>query len=323
MKQIVTCDIGGTHARFAIAKLGGGHPPELSDPIILRTGEYLGFHAAWEEFGSRLDQAIPRDLAIAFAGPVKGEALQLTNSSWLIRPDDLHQQLGLARLTIVNDFGAVAHALPWLDEGDFHHICGPAQPLPETGIVTVIGPGTGLGVALLLRRHGGGDEVIETEGGHIDFAPIDELDDHILAELRKKFGRVSAERLVSGPGLMNIYEQLCAIESRPPALRDEKSLWSQAIEGSDRLAATALDRFCLGFGAIAGDLALAQGAKGVAIGGGIGLRLAAVLQRSGFSDRFIAKGRFSGRMKSMPVKLVTFAHPGLLGAAAAFAKEHY
>jgi glucokinase len=144
----------------------------------------------------------------------------------------------------------------------------------------------------------------------------------MLAHLRKNFRRVSVERLISGRGLMNIYESLAAIEGRPLAIGDDKALWAAALSGRDSLAAAALDRFCLCFGAVAGDLALAQGAGAVVIGGGVGLRLADHLPRSGFSSRFIAKGRFERRMADLPVKLITHPQPGLFGAAAAFAHAY-
>jgi glucokinase len=239
----------------------------------------------------------------------------------VIRPALMSERLGVERFTVVNDFGAVAHAVASLDSSAFTHICGPQVPLPEEGMISVIGPGTGLGVAALLR-HSKNYEVIETEGGHVDFAPLDSLEDRILLELRNSFRRVSVERLVSGRGLMNIYEALGIIEARPLQIRDEWELWSAALEGSDSLASAALDRFCLTLGAFAGDVALAQGAKAVVIGGGLGLRLADHLVRSGFRDRFIAKGRFERRMDEMPVKLITYPQPGLFGAAAAFAREH-
>lgn len=322
MRRIAVCDVGGTHARFAIASLQSNRVASLSEPVTLQTSDHPGFQSAWEEFGRRLGEALPRELAIAFAGPVGGDALKLTNSAWMILPDELKGQLGAERLTFVNDFGAVAFAVPWLGEGDFHHLCGPERPLPEQGVITLVGPGTGLGVGLLLRRSDGSHDVIETEGGHMDFAPLDDTEDRILTELRQRFQRVSAERLVSGRGLWNIYQALGAIEDRPLDMPDEKALWSAALDGSDSLAGAALDRLCLSLGAIAGDLALAQGADAVVIAGGVGLRLAERLPRSGFRDRFIAKGRFAGRMDAMPVKLVTHPQPGLLGAAAAFLKQH-
>jgi glucokinase len=321
MRRIATSDVGGTHARFAIAELDGPEVMSVGTPTTLKTSQHASFQTAWEEFARAHNGSLPHELAMAFAGPVGGEVLKLTNNPWVIRPALMSERLGVERFTVVNDFGAVAHAVASLDGSAFTHVCGPDVPLPEEGMISVIGPGTGLGVAALLR-HGTDYEVIETEGGHVDFAPLDSLEDRILVELRNRFRRVSVERLVSGRGLMNIYEALGIIEARPLQIRDEWELWSAALEGSDSLASAALDRFCLTMGAFAGDVALAQGAKAVVIGGGLGLRLANHLVRSGFRDRFIAKGRFERRMDEMPVKLITYPQPGLFGAAAAFAREY-
>ncbi|MDQ4088248.1 MAG: glucokinase [Pseudomonadota bacterium] len=322
MRQIVTTDVGGTHARFAIATLAGGRITELSEPVTLKTSEHASFQTAWEEFGRRTGNELPKELSIAFAGPVTGELLKLTNNPWVIRPALIGEKLGVERFIIVNDFGAVAHAVASMDGAAFRHQCGPERDLPRQGVVTVLGPGTGLGVAILQMHGDGTYQVIETEGGHVDFAPLDSLEDQILHYLRKSFRRVSVERLISGRGLFNIYEALCLIEGRPLAINDEKQLWAAAMAGKDSLAAAALDRFCLTLGAVAGDLALAQGAEAVVIGGGLGLRLADHLPRSGFRDRFIAKGRFERRMDEMPVKLITHPQPGLFGAAAAFARAY-
>ena len=188
-------------------------------------------------------------------------------------------------------------------------------------MISIVGPGTGLGVAALLRKEDH-YEVIETEGGHIDFAPLDNLEDLMLTQLRKSFRRVSVERIASGRGLWNVYEALGAIEGKDLTFHDERELWTAALAGNDSLANAALDRFSLTLGAVAGDLALAQGAVAVVIAGGVGARVADHLPRSGFRDRFIAKGRFERRMDEMPVKLITYPEPGLFGAAAAFAKEH-
>jgi glucokinase len=321
MRRIATSDVGGTHARFAIAELDGSRVMSIGTPTTLKTSQHASFQTAWEEFARAHNGSLPHELAMAFAGPVGGEVLKLTNNPWVIRPALMSERLGVDRFTVVNDFGAVAHAVASLDGSAFTHVCGPDVPLPQEGMISVIGPGTGLGVAALLR-HGKDYEVIETEGGHVDFAPLDSLEDRMLVELRNSFRRVSVERLVSGRGLMNIYEALGIIEARPLQIRDEWELWSAALEGSDSLASAALDRFCLTLGAFAGDVALAQGAKAVVIGGGLGLRIANHLVRSGFRDRFIAKGRFERRMDEMPVKLITYPQPGLFGAAAAFAREH-
>jgi glucokinase len=319
MTEIVAVDIGGTHARFAIAEVENGRVVSLGSICTLKTAAHASLQTAWEDFGRELGRPLPRIAGIAVAGPVQGEVLKLTNNPWVIRPALVPEKLDVDRFTLVNDFGAVAHAVAQLDDSHFRHVCGPETALPRDGVVSIIGPGTGLGVAQLLYRNGG-YYVIETEGGHIDFAPVDTLEDQILAQLRKRYRRVSVERVASGLGLVNVYEALAAIEGRAVVHGDERALWTAALAGQDSLAAAALDRFCLTLGTMSGDIALAQGAKAVVIAGGVGLRVADHLPRSGFRGRFIAKGRFERIMDEMPVKLITHPQPGLYGAAAACAE---
>lgn len=321
MRQIVSADIGGTHARFALVQIADGRVVSLGDPVTLKTADHASFQLAWQEFGHRAGIDLPDELAIAFAGPVGGEVLKLTNNPWVIRPYLMKERLGVERFTIVNDFGAVGYAVATLGDEHFRHLCGPDHPLPNEGVISIIGPGTGLGVAALLKRADGYD-VIETEGGHVDFAPLDALEDKILKQLRRNFRRVSVERVAAGQGLRNLYEALGAIEKRDLTFHDDTDLWPAALDGTDSLASAALDRLCLTLGAVAGDMALAQGASAVVIAGGVGLRLADHLPHSGFRDRFIAKGRFERRMDEMPVRLITYPQPGLYGAAAAFAREY-
>jgi len=321
VRTIAVADVGGTHARFALAEIEGGRVLSLDEPVTLKTAEFASFQTAWEEFGRVKGITLPNEFALSFAGPVGGEVLKLTNNPWVIRPALMSERLGVERYTVVNDFGAVGYAVATLPEEHFRHLCGPDQPLPKQGVISIVGPGTGLGVAALLRKSDH-YEVIETEGGHVDFAPLDSLEDNILVQLRRHFRRVSVERVCAGQGLLNLYEALGAIEGRDLLYHDNKELWAAALAGDDSLATAALDRLCLILGAVAGDLALAQGATGVVIAGGVGLRLADYLPRSGFRDRFIAKGRFERRMDEMPVRLITHPQPGLFGAAAAFAREH-
>ena len=320
-ETIAVADVGGTHARFALAEIADGHVVSLGEPVTLKTAEHASFRTAWEDFGRQVGRPLPKALGMAFAGPVGGDLLKLTNNPWVIRPALMESKLGVERTVIVNDFGAVAHAVGQLGADHFQPICGPGGALPDEGVTTILGPGTGLGVAQLLRT-AAGYRVIETEGGHIDFAPLDGLEDRILAHLRRSFRRVSVERIVCGSGLVNIHQALAAIEEQPIVPEDDKALWAAALAGRDSLAAAALDRFCLCLGAVSGDLALAHGANAVVIAGGLGFRIREHLPRSGFADRFIAKGRFERRMESIPVKLITHPQPGLYGAAAAFAKEH-
>jgi glucokinase len=192
--------------------------------------------------------------------------------------------------------------------------------LPQEGVIGILGPGTGLGVAHVLRTR---DTyyVMETEGGHIDFAPVDAIDDAILTTLRARFLRVSAERMCSGPGLRNIYDHLAMLDGSAIRPMDDRELWAAALDGSDGSAAMALQRFCMSLGSVAGDIVLAQGAHALVIGGGVGARIADVLAGSGFASRFTAKGRMETMLASTPVKLITHPEPGLFGAAAAFARE--
>jgi glucokinase len=319
--QIVAADIGGSHARFALADVEGGQVIRLGEAITLNTIEHASLQTAWETFGNQLDHTLPRAAAIAVACPIVGDMLKLTNNSWIIRPAIIGEQLGVDRVTLVNDFGAVAHAVIRVGHEYLSHLCGPDLPLPEHGVISIIGPGSGLGMALVLRRDGR-DHVIECEGGHIDYAPVDSIEDAILAHLRQRFGRVSVERILSGPGLANIYEVIAAIDGRALRVGNNKELWAAALSGADSLAVAALDRFCLILGNVAGSIALAHGARAVVIAGGLGLRIAPVLSRSGFSGRFTAKGRFERMLSTTPVKIITHPQPGLFGAAAAFAAEH-
>jgi glucokinase len=320
--EIVAADIGGTHARFALARLERGRVQALSEPLILKTAEHESLASAWEVFARHCRRDLPRRAAIAVAAPVTQTVLRLTNNAWSIDPSVLARSLGLDRCRLINDFGAIGHAITQLDVSQMRSLCGPAQPLPARGVISVIGPGTGLGVGQILRSEHG-DEVVECEGGHIGFAPVDEIDEDILALLRRQHERVSAERVISGPGLMSIYRVLVERSGQGMSTRlDERALWQAALSGGDALAQAAIERFCACLGSFAGDAALLQGATAVVVAGGLGLRLADVLPHSGFASRFVAKGRMAPMLERVPVKIILHPEPGLYGAAAVFAKEH-
>ena len=319
--QIVTADIGGTHARFALATIEQGKVTHLGDPVTLKCAEYASLQTAWEAFGQTIGQPLPRAAAIALATPIRGEVLKMTNNPWVIRPALVREKLNVDDFILINDFGAVAHAVQHCGSDHYSHLCGPQGDLPDKGVITVIGPGTGLGVAYVVRS-ADGYRAVETEGGHIDYSPLDSIEDAILTRLRRQHRRVSVERVCSGPGLAAIYETLASIEGRAVVSMEDKALWQLALSGEDSLAAAAFDRFCLSLGAAAGDFALAQGANAVVIAGGLGQRIADRLPQSGFEERFVAKGRFQQLMETIPVKLIDHPQPGLFGAAAAFAQEY-
>jgi glucokinase len=321
MMELVSVDVGGTHARFAIAEVENGRVVSLGEPVTLKTAEHASLQTAWQAFEKKLGRATPKAAAIAVASPITGDVIRLTNNPWVIRPSLIPERLGADTYTIINDFGAIGHAVAQLPHEDFDHLCGPDVPIPAKGVTTVCGPGTGLGVAQVFKVDGR-YHVLPTEGGHVDYAPLDGIEDAILKRLRRTFTRVSTERICAGPGIVAIYETLAEMEGRSVPSRDDKAIWTEALDGTDSIALAALDRFCLALGATAGDLALAHGANGVVIAGGLGLRIKDKLIRSGFDQRFVAKGRFQSMMSGIPVKLITHPQPGLFGAAAAFAQEH-
>lgn len=327
MSEVVVVDIGGTHARFAIASVAERGTITLDEPETLHTADHASFQTAWEAFRERKGGTLPPAVSMAIAGPVGSPGnlnpvIRFTNNPWIIRPALIPEKLGVERFTLVNDFAAVAHAVARADDSQFLHLAGPDEPLGRDGTISVIGPGTGLGVAHLWRS-GAQYRVQATEGGHIDFAPLDSIEDAILARLRQRHLRVSVERVVAGPGIVDIYQALAALEGRTVPERDAIEIWNLGTSGEDSLAAAAVDRFCLSLGSVAGDIALAQGGfAGVVIAGGLGYRIRDTLLASGFAARFKAKGRFESLMAGIPVKLIVHPQPGLFGAAAAFWAEH-
>ncbi len=320
-QRIVVGDIGGTHARFAIATPGVGNSFGLSDPFVVATRDHVGFESAWAAFRDDTADMLPPALAIAVAaGPDPDGAIRFTNNDWVLRRDDLQRSLDLNAIVVVNDLEAVAYAVPRLSAEHFAHIAGPDRALDAARRTTVLGVGTGLGAAHLRVHANGTPSVSATEAGHIGFAPIDDLDDAILRRLRAEFSRVSAERVISGGGIVAIHAALAEARGDGPVGPTDIDIWTNGLDGSDPLAEAAIARFCLSLGSVAGDIALAQGGfGGMVIAGGLAQRLQDILPRSGFAERFMDKGRFASLMRDIPVKLMLHPQPGLLGAAAAFA----
>jgi glucokinase len=257
-------------------------------------------------------EPLPRHAAFALAGPVTGGPVRFVNSHWVVDPAALYAELGLDRALVLNDFGAMAHAANSLPESDLVHLFGPEEPPPVRGAISVIGPGTGLGVAVL-QRLAQGPVILETEGSHVHFAPLDAAEAQVCASIVARHGRASMERVVSGPGLGEVVRAF-----DPADRRSDADLWEAATGGRE---ARALDIFLASYGAVVGDLSLAHGALGVVLTGGLTGRLQAQLPASRFHNRFCDKGRYRARMESIPIKLITHPQPGLFGAAAAFAKE--
>lgn len=311
-------DIGGTNARFALVDPAQARPEPLH-ARSLPTADYASLQHAAEHYLHTLD-ARPRRAAIAVASPVAHDEIRLTNRAWSFSRRELQQRLALDELKVLNDFGAVARAVPLLGGAD--HVTLHGDPdAPLQGPVSVLGPGTGLGVALLVGSDALGWRVVETEGGHVSFAPQGDEEREIERWLAAHFGRASNERLLCGAGLSHIEAVLrgdgSASPGRMPALRDPAEIVAAALEGNDLPARRTLARFCAVLGSVAGDAALIHGARTVMIAGGIAPRFVPFLRASAFRERFLAKGRFAAYLESVAIHVVTHPHPGLLGAAAA------
>jgi len=313
LRTVAVADIGGTHARFALARLGRGLPT-LTHVTTTATAAHPSLEAAFQQFADSLQEPLPARAALALAAPL-AQDIRSPNNLWTIRASDLPARLGIPDVRLLNDFESIAHAVAVADPKDFAHICGPRAGLPAEGVISIIGPGTGLGVAMLIR-HNGQQHIIPTEAGHIGFAPTDGLEDLLLTAMRRGLsGRVSNERLISGPGLAPIHLAL----GGAPAL-DQKSLWTDVLGNDTAEAAATLERFLALFGSFVGDIALAQGASAVVIAGGLGQRLGDRLNHPAFADRLLDKGRYASHLAKLPVSRLLLADPGLLGAAA-FAAE--
>lgn len=322
MTRLAALDIGGTHARFAIAHVVDGQVQGLEQEARWRVRDHADLPAAWAAYKETLDGPAPRMAGIAVAGKIRKDMVHLTNNPWVIYPHRIADDLGLERHVLINDFEAVGHSVAQSGPEHFKNLCGPDVPLPSEGIISIVGPGTGLGVACV-RRTNGVTYVHSAEGAHADFAPQDAIEDAIVARLRRKYhNHVSVERVVSGPGIVHIYAVLAEMAGRDPLEYDDKMIWQHGMDGEDLLAVTAIERFCMSLGSVAGNCVLTQGANSAVIAGGLGIRVGDILMRSSFAERFRSKGRLEAHMATLPVKLITIPEPGLFGAAAAFTRKY-
>ena len=303
-------DIGGTNARFAIAQ--GGKYGELRH---VEVDKYPSLHDALSDYLRSLPQAERTSLAgaLAIAGPVIGDRISLTNQSWSFSTRELKESLGLGSLAVVNDFAATARAIPHLTAQQKFAI-GPALANAH-GNIGVVGPGTGLGMSSLIP-HGGDWTLVAGEGGHATLAASTEEEFAIIQMLRKRWSHVSAERVLSGAGLVNLYEALCALRCMEPLMLQPADVTRRAMDRSDEICVLAFARFCEFLGSVAGDLALTIGAfGGVYIAGGILPRFKEAFAASNFRQRFEAKGRFSKMLAGMPTWLILDENPGMIGLA--------
>jgi glucokinase len=305
-------DIGGTNARFALATHAG-----IEREQVLACADYASLEDAARAY-LKDSGARPGSGAFAVASPITGDVIRMTNLPWQFSIDGVRRALDLQRLDVINDFTAVALSIPHLAAADHVQIgAGSAEPGTPIGI---IGPGSGLGVSALIPS-GSGWSALATEGGHVTLAAASDREAAVIALLRRSFGHVSAERLVSGPGLVTLYETLAALDGMAPVPGLEAAAISEAgVAGNDAHAVEALAMFCALLGTLAGNLALTLGARGgVYIAGGIVPRFIAYLRGSEFRARFTAKGRMGGYLQPVPTYVVTHPLPALVGLRARLA----
>ncbi|MEO5336161.1 MAG: glucokinase [Magnetospirillum sp. WYHS-4] len=305
-------DIGGTNARLALI----GDDGVLGPSADVACDAHEGVEELLRAFLDGMAGGVrPDRVALAVASPVTGDQIYLTNRDWGFSVAALRHRLGFSRLEVVNDFAAVALALPYLESGDMHPVGeGRADP---TAPMVAIGPGTGLGLSVLVPGPGSRPVVLATEGGHSTLPAGSDREAEAIAVLRREFGHVSVERVVSGPGLTNLHRALGRLDGRADeADLNPAAITARAADGSCPLCREAVDIFCALLGEVAGNAALMVGARGgVFIAGGIVPRLGEVFPRSDFRARFEAKGRMSDYVKGIPTAVIVHGHPAFLGLA--------
>lgn len=306
-------DVGGTNARFALLRGDRGRPegeltlatidfPNLADAAI----HYLKQHGSPDVFEG----------AIAIANPITGDWIRMTNHHWAFSIEETRKQLGFRQLKVLNDFTALAMALPAIPGEELRQIGG-AAPAPGAPYA-LIGPGTGLGVSGLFPTGDGHWIPISGEGGHVTLSAADEREADILRVCREEHGHVSAERLISGMGLCNLYKVIAKLRGKTTQALTPAEIAKRGGAGSDPCCIEALDTFCGLLGSVAGNLVLTLGARGgLYIGGGIVPKLGEYFHQSAFRNRFESKGRFAEYLAPVPAYVIHSKNPGLLGTAIA------
>jgi len=307
-------DVGGTHARFAIAETDG-KTTRISHAAVLQAADYPTGEAALEAYLKRLKGARPHQAVIAAAGPIQKGVVSFTNNDgWGFSETRVAKACGFSQVRLINDFTAQALAIGRLGSHGTRLI-GPKVRGRANATAAIMGPGTGFGAAALVDD-GRTRAVLTGEGGHSAFAPEDEVEIEILRRLTARFGEVSVERVVSGPGLFNLYQALAEMAGETPSLTAPDQVTHAGLAGAG-LARDALSRFCAILGSVAGNLALAMGAQGgVYISGGIAPDIFDFLAASDFRRRFETKDRMGDYLRAIPTRVVTQPHAALIGAAA-------
>ena len=321
--RFVAADVGGTNARIALVE-ADGERIEILDYRRYPCGQYASLTTILSDFvGRQLDAGQPRAalerMAIASAGVVLDGEVINSNLPWRISLQDLRNTLGLRELHVINDFAAAAHGTQRLDQSE-SRLLTPGVSVAEAGPALVIGPGTGLGAAVCIPQPRG-TVVLPTEAGMTAFAPGTEREVEILRWMKRNGTRnVSTEQLVSGPGLVNLYQALCELECTRPLLRAPAAI-SEAARVGDPTSLEAVLTFCALLGSVIGDLAVISGARVVHVAGGIVPQLVDFLPRSDFHARLVDKGAMRAVLERVPVRLIENERLGALGAASWYLQQ--
>ncbi len=310
-------DIGGTNARFALVDEGSVSPQHER---TLLCANYRTLVDAVLAYMDEASQPMPETASLAIATPVSKDRIVMTNHVWDLSIEETRKTLGLKSLKVLNDYTALALALPYLGDDDYNKVGRGTAVDKQT--VAVLGPGTGLGVSGAIYT---GDYwlPLQSEGGHVSYGPLNHRETEVIGIIRKYHNFVSAETLVSGPGLVLLYESIAKCDGVEHELLSPEKIANKALMGTDDSAEKAVAMFCGILGSIAGNLALTLGARGgVFVGGGIMPKLGDYFDTSPFRSRFENNGRFSKYLSEIPTNVITSKYPALIGAAVAVKQQY-
>lgn len=308
---ILIGDIGGTNARFSLLNDAAS---ETKDVAIVQTANYPTIDAAIEDAVLSKAPVKPLSTILAVAGPINGDVIPLTNCPWVVRPNDLIANLGFEDVVVINDFEAQALAVATLD-GENQVQVGRGEPKASHSKV-VLGPGTGLGVAGLVHALDAWIPV-PGEGGHVDLGPRSTRDFEIFPHIERIEGRVSAEQILCGRGLLGLYTAICTADGVAPSLTTPADVSNKGLSGEDTQAAEAISLFAVYLGRVAGDMAVVFNAKGgVYLSGGIPQKILLALQKPGFREAFEDKAPHREMMSHIPTFIVTHPLAAVAGLSA-------
>lgn len=313
--MILVGDIGGTNARFGLVRESDGVYGNPQDIHTYSASRYEGIYDSICEYLTLHPDVKLKKASLAVATAVQNDEIKFTNSGWSFSLSQLFQQLNLESIKVINDFTGLALSIPKLNPDQLIQIT--QGSVVSDGSIAVLGPGTGLGVSGLLYTNEGWMPV-EGEGGHVTLGATTTRELVLFQKIWDRYGHISAERILSGNGIVEVYQSLCVIDGVTPEFSLPAQVSSQAINGSCPICSEVMDLFFGWLGVVAGNLALTLGAQGgVFIGGGIVPRMLELFENSSFRDRYYQKGRFSDYLRSIPVYVISAEYPALTGAACA------